>query len=384
MAPEQGAPPPLAAATMGGGGLEVVNNLVQQMIGGLLGQPSSGAASPLSPASPRGRPRPRRLNGLEAVHGFLNAVGELNSVDDPPALLPVARSGVPVAQSGYQSVTQATTAIIREHERLHGSLQGALAAATNSQNIDAATVSQISALLARVDEAHIASRASAATAANEGGAPGSIAPTAAGEASGATASPLGQAAAPDAEAPTGHAAPGVPQAAGSQHVQEQLQLAVLAYALTMARSAQCIRRFTERMTDSAQQLAQEVVREIAAGEQTFPASQVCFRSYTVTLLPNVCVLHLAAVGVHSLHALTCAVCYADAHGAAGHSSKPRIRTDTGVGVSELAVHACCEGRSQPPARRHAARGAPEGCAGPLLVLCRPRSRRGPRHCSRTN
>lgn len=251
----------------------MVNTLVQQMIGGLLGQGSPGTGSPLSPGSPQGsRVVLRQLNGLEAVHGFLNAIGELDDVDDPPALLPIARSGVPLFQSGYQSVTQATTAIIREHERDHGSLQDALSAATNSQSLDAATVEQISALFTRVDEAHTAFRASAATAANVGSvaattaaAPAPVDPPA------AVASPLGQAAAPGAEMPPVDASSGP---GGSQHVQEQLQLAMLANALTMARSAQCMQRFTDSMSNRAQQLAREVVREIAAGEQTFPASQV--------------------------------------------------------------------------------------------------------------
>lgn len=249
-----------------GGGLEVVNTLVQQMIGGLLGQPP-GTGSPLSPGSPRGRLLVRNPNGLEAVHGFLNAIGELDDVDNPPALLPVARSGVPLFQSGYQSVTRATTAIIRDQERQHGSLQAALSAATNLESIDAAAVEQISALFTRVDTAHAAFRASAASATATGGAPGSTPTATAAEPT--AASPLAQTAAAGGET----AADGS-GASSSQHVQEQLQLAVLAYALTMARSAQCMQRFTERMTDRAQQLAQEVVREIAAGVQTFPATQV--------------------------------------------------------------------------------------------------------------
>lgn len=264
-----------------GGGLEVVNTLVQQMIGGLLGPAPSGGGSPRSPGSPRAAARaaPRFPNGLEAVHGFINAIGELDGVDDPPALLPVARSGVPLGHSNYEGVTRATTAILRAYEQQHGSLHSAIAELSNSASIQTETADQIAALFTRVDQAyqaHVAAPASTGAGATTGTAGATAGrTTASGTAADTTAaSPLGQSSAPSTAANAETAGADGSNTFSSQQVEEQMQLAVLAFALTMARSAQCLQTFTQRITNRSQQLLLQVCREVASGERTFPASQV--------------------------------------------------------------------------------------------------------------
>ena len=250
------------AGVFSGPGLEAVNAIVSQVVGGLLGPATSHGSQPGSPRTPHRRRRaPAPLNGLVALHGYLNRLSELQAVDDPPAMLPVVRTGLPDSHHSWQSVTSATTAVLNSSRQRHGSLQEALAAATGDDIVRSGTVEQLDSMLQRA----VAQRQLQQDLQPEGVSPtplsgeptrGSSISTPAAEVTASQVSGQGRA----EPAPS--------------DTYEFMQLIVLAYALTMAQAAENMRTFEASFTERAASLVRDMLQDMESGSTTFERSQV--------------------------------------------------------------------------------------------------------------
>lgn len=256
-----GQPGPSAAAqpqgqtgggTFTGPGLEAVNAIVSQVVGGLLGPTAAHGSQPASPRTPHRRRRTAPpLNGLLALHGYLSRLSDLQSLDDPPAMLPVVRNGLPDSHRSWNSVTSATTAILNSNRQRHGSLHDALIMATGDENLTPATVEQLDALLRRaVAQQQQPQQDEGITSTQPGPGPGASSP---------------------ATEPTSSQTEAAPS-----DTYEFMQLIVLAYALTMAQAAESMRIFETNFTERAAALVSDVLLDIETGSTTFERSQVCY------------------------------------------------------------------------------------------------------------
>lgn len=273
------------AGVFSGPGLEAVNAIVSQVVGGLLGPTATHGSQPVSPGTPHRRRRTAPpLNGLVALHGYLSRLSDLESLDDPPAMLPVVRTGLPDSHHSWDSVTSATTAVLNSNRQRHGSLQAALIAATGDNNLSSATVDQLDALLQRAvtqqqqqprqDVQHDGAGSSEAS-----------------RGSGASASATDAAASQAQGAPRADATP--------SDTYEFTQLVVLAYALTMAQAAESMRTFEANFTERAAALARDVLRDVQDSSATFERSQVCCACFRLFSRIDVAPARTPAASLHA-------------------------------------------------------------------------------------
>eukprot|EP00892_Ulva_mutabilis_P010765 jgi/Ulvmu1/8060/UM004_0297.1 len=248
------------ASAFSGPGLEAVNAIVSQVVGGLLGPATSHGSQPGSPRPPHRRRRAAPpLNGLVALHGYLNRISDLQTVDDPPAMLPVVRTGLPDSHRSWHSVTSATTAVLNSSRQRHGTLQDALSAATGEASLPSPIIEQLDSLLQRA----VAQQQQDAPSEGTNSTPLSAEPTRG----------------PGVSTPTGDEA--ASQSGGQDRTEgspsdtyEFMQLIVLAYALTMAQAAESIRSFAASFSERAASLARDLLRDLESGSTTFERSQV--------------------------------------------------------------------------------------------------------------
>lgn len=238
------------AGAFTGPGLEAVNAIVSQVVGGLLGPTAAHGSQPASPRTPHRRRRTAPpLNGLVALHGYLSRLSDLQSLDDPPAMLPVVRNGLPDSHHSWNWVTSATTAILNSNRQRHGSLQDALVSATGDGSLSSETVEQLDALLQRaVAQQQQPQQDEGTTSTQPSRGPGASAPGT------------------DAASSQTEGAP--------SDTYEFMQLIVLAYALTMAQAAESMRIFERNFTERAASLARDVLLDMETGSTTFERSQV--------------------------------------------------------------------------------------------------------------
>ena len=65
-----------------------------------------------------------------------------------------------------------------------------------------------------------------------------------------------------------------------------MQLAVLAYALTMAQAAETMRTFEASFSERAAALVSDVLQDIQTGSTTFDRSQVCWLRFIHLTCPE--------------------------------------------------------------------------------------------------
>jgi hypothetical protein len=280
-----------------GVGFDAVSSLVSQVVSGLVGTPPSRHAppgsSPRTPPTSRNRVRSftttlRPLNSLSALASFLNRLSELAAVEEPSAMLPVARTGHATQRRSWDEVTAAVTAVLSDIQQRAGSLHAAVQPAFRDQSLDREWLATFEQMLVMASDSlfRTSSESSRSTTTPAPSVDASAAPTAAGTPD-----------APGSREPEAQGLSGAQGAAASEahsdtaadeqpSVQtrgnyEYFPLAVFAYALTMIRAAEALQRFQTSVSASANSLLREVVREVSEGSgfdrtQVTSHASLCF------------------------------------------------------------------------------------------------------------